>query len=93
MLTLGVCVWLSMGLDSECDVFIDCERPGNAKAQSAIAGLRHSLLAELAQRQTFDPEEPEDLFEIRAPRHGLFREGSLLARARRKLSRKKTAND
>ena len=36
----------SMGLDSECDVFIDCARPGNAHARSAIMRLRHSLLAE-----------------------------------------------
>ena len=126
----------SMGLDSECDVFIDCDRPGNAKAKSTITMLRHSLLAEhlgvreefvpellerygtmaamiaaagddthrhlepfhprvsegiisdLANRQAFDPEEPENLFEIRSPRHGLFRDGSLLARARKKLSRK-----
>jgi len=131
----------SMGLDSECDVFIDCDRPGNAKAQPAITMLRHSLLAEhlglreesvpellehhgsmaamidaagdaahrhlmpfhpkvddgilgdLAARQTFDPEEPEDLFEIRAPRHGLFRDGSLLAKARARLSRKSSKQD
>ncbi|KLI62789.1 phospholipase D-like domain-containing protein [Aurantiacibacter marinus] len=126
----------SMGLDSECDVFIDCDRPGNDNAQPTITMLRHSLLAEhlgireetvpelverygsmaamieaagdrahrhlepfhphvdegfmadLAGRQTFDPEEPEELFEIRKPRHGLFRAGSLLAKARTKLSRK-----
>lgn len=36
----------SMGLDSECDVFIDCKRPGNGHACEAIAALRHSLLAE-----------------------------------------------
>jgi phosphatidylserine/phosphatidylglycerophosphate/cardiolipin synthase-like enzyme len=36
----------SMGLDSECDVFIDCNRPGNAHACDGIAALRHSLLAE-----------------------------------------------
>ena len=36
----------SMGLDSECDVFIDCARPGNAHAHDAITQLRHSLLAE-----------------------------------------------
>ena len=36
----------SMGLDSECDVFIDCDRPGNAHARAGIAALRHSLLAE-----------------------------------------------
>jgi phosphatidylserine/phosphatidylglycerophosphate/cardiolipin synthase-like enzyme len=36
----------SMGLDSECDVFIDCDRPGNDHACDGIAALRHSLLAE-----------------------------------------------
>jgi phosphatidylserine/phosphatidylglycerophosphate/cardiolipin synthase-like enzyme len=36
----------SMGLDSECDVFIDCSRPGNGHAGDAIAALRQSLLAE-----------------------------------------------
>jgi phosphatidylserine/phosphatidylglycerophosphate/cardiolipin synthase-like enzyme len=36
----------SMGLDSECDVFIDARRPGNGHAGEAIRRLRHSLLAE-----------------------------------------------
>ena len=36
----------SMGLDSECDVFIDCSRPANHGCDEAIRGLRHSLLAE-----------------------------------------------
>lgn len=36
----------SMGLDSECDVFIDCDRPDNGHACHGIAALRHSLLAE-----------------------------------------------
>jgi phosphatidylserine/phosphatidylglycerophosphate/cardiolipin synthase-like enzyme len=36
----------SMGLDSECDVFIDCARPGNAHACDAIESLRCSLIAE-----------------------------------------------
>jgi len=36
----------SMGLDSECDVFIDMARPANAHAGAAITGLRHRLLAE-----------------------------------------------
>jgi len=36
----------SMGLDSECDVFIDKARPANAHVGPAITGLRHSLLAE-----------------------------------------------
>lgn len=36
----------SMGLDSECDVFIDCHRPGNDHCRAEIAKLRHSLLAE-----------------------------------------------
>jgi phosphatidylserine/phosphatidylglycerophosphate/cardiolipin synthase-like enzyme len=36
----------SMGLDSECDVFVDSTRPGNDHARGAITALRHSLLAE-----------------------------------------------
>lgn len=36
----------SMGLDSECDVFIDCERPANGHCADVIRDLRHSLLAE-----------------------------------------------
>ncbi|RZK03727.1 MAG: phospholipase [Novosphingobium sp.] len=36
----------SMGLDSECDVFIDAARPGNGHIGPAIQGLRYSLLAE-----------------------------------------------
>ncbi|MBT2133991.1 phospholipase [Croceibacterium sp. LX-88] len=36
----------SMGLDSECDVFIDCERPANGHCGDVIRDLRHSLLAE-----------------------------------------------
>ncbi len=36
----------SLGLDSECDMFIDADRPGNESAGDNIAGLRYSLLAE-----------------------------------------------
>ena len=36
----------SLGLDSECDVFIDSTRAGNGHAQPQIARLRYSLLAE-----------------------------------------------
>lgn len=36
----------SMGLDSECDVFIDSARPANAHVSPCITRLRHSLLAE-----------------------------------------------
>ncbi|MBX7526544.1 phospholipase D-like domain-containing protein [Qipengyuania vesicularis] len=36
----------SMGLDSECDVFIDCDRKGNEHACDAIRDIRYSLLAE-----------------------------------------------
>ncbi|WP_328597943.1 phospholipase D-like domain-containing protein [Croceibacterium soli] len=36
----------SLGLDSECDVFIDCARPANGDCGPAIRALRHSLLAE-----------------------------------------------
>lgn len=36
----------SMGLDSECDVFIDAARPGNEHARPVIARIRERLLAE-----------------------------------------------
>lgn len=36
----------SMGLDSECDVFIDAQRPANNGVEARIERLRHSLLAE-----------------------------------------------
>ena len=36
----------SMGLDSECDVFIDATRPGNGHARESMTALRYSLLAE-----------------------------------------------
>ncbi len=36
----------SMGLDTECDVFLDAARPANNHIVPAIEALRHSLLAE-----------------------------------------------
>ncbi len=36
----------SMGLDTECDVFIDASRPGNGHIVPTITRLRHSMLAE-----------------------------------------------
>jgi phosphatidylserine/phosphatidylglycerophosphate/cardiolipin synthase-like enzyme len=36
----------SMGLDSECDLFIDAARPGNGHAAAPIERLRIALLAE-----------------------------------------------
>ena len=36
----------SMGLDSECDLFLDARRPANRHIGPAIANLRHRLLAE-----------------------------------------------
>jgi phosphatidylserine/phosphatidylglycerophosphate/cardiolipin synthase-like enzyme len=36
----------SMGLDSECDLFIDAARPGNDHAKPAIRQLRIALLSE-----------------------------------------------
>lgn len=36
----------SLGLDSECDIFIDCDRPGNESACDGIKALRASLIAE-----------------------------------------------
>ncbi len=36
----------SLGLDTECDLFIDAARPGNESARSAIRDLRYRLLTE-----------------------------------------------
>jgi phospholipase D1/2 len=36
----------SMGLDSECDLLIDADLPGNEDSKSVIAGIRADLLAE-----------------------------------------------
>ena len=36
----------SQGLDSECDVIVDCGLPANRDAGDAIVALRHQLLAE-----------------------------------------------
>jgi phosphatidylserine/phosphatidylglycerophosphate/cardiolipin synthase-like enzyme len=36
----------SLGLDSECDIFIDCDRPGNESACDNIKALRASLIGE-----------------------------------------------
>ena len=36
----------SMGLDTECDLFIDAARPGNGHAAPAITQIRQTLLAE-----------------------------------------------
>jgi phosphatidylserine/phosphatidylglycerophosphate/cardiolipin synthase-like enzyme len=36
----------SMGLDSECDVFIDARRPANSGIEPRIERIRHTLLAE-----------------------------------------------
>ncbi|MEZ5735759.1 MAG: phospholipase D-like domain-containing protein [Novosphingobium sp.] len=53
----------SMGLDSECDVFVDTTRPGNAHVCPAIRRIRLSLLAEHCG---IDPADVEELLE----RHG-----------------------
>jgi phosphatidylserine/phosphatidylglycerophosphate/cardiolipin synthase-like enzyme len=129
----------SLGLDSECDVFIDCDRPGNGHACAAIRALRLSLLAEhcgvpeqevaslieqagsmagmiaalgdrqtlhlrpfhppeltelekaLAEREALDPEHPAEMFDVVPPGRGLFRPGSLLARAMDRVNRKRRA--
>ena len=36
----------SMGLDSECDVFLDAQRPANRGIEPRIERIRHSLIAE-----------------------------------------------
>lgn len=61
----------SMGLDSECDVFIDCQRPANGHAGPAIAALRHSLLGEHCG---LDAEEVARLLERDPSMHRLIAE-------------------
>ena len=126
----------SLGLDSECDVFINCARPANGNCMPTIRALRHSLLAEhcgvepeeaeklvsrhgsmaamiaslgeknsrhlrpyipedpgdllteLALRETFDAEEPEQVLDVQSRSNGLFRPGSVLDRARLKARAK-----
>jgi len=48
ILRIGSANWnnRSMGLDSECDVFVDCSRPGNEGCSDAIRSVREALLAE-----------------------------------------------
>ena len=50
----------SMGLDSECDVFVDAARAGNDHARDAITALRHSLLAEHIGRDEAEIGELHD---------------------------------
>jgi len=49
------------------------------------------LEKELAESEMLDPEDPEDLCAILPRRRGLFRSGSLLAKARSRLTRKRHA--
>ena len=129
----------SMGLDSECDVFIDCARPANSGCGDGIRALRHSLLAEhcgldkdevgglldkagsmaamiaalgngrrrhlrafepeplteleedVVDHQLLDPEEPAEMFRIGSSGRGLLRSGGLLARAVKRMKRKRPA--
>ncbi|WP_324827656.1 phospholipase D-like domain-containing protein [Qipengyuania zhejiangensis] len=53
----------SMGLDSECDVFVDAARPGNDHARDGVAAIRRSLMAE---HIGLDADEIDELIE----RHG-----------------------
>lgn len=50
----------SMGLDSECDVTIDCGLPANREASPAIRRLRESLLAE---HLNIDAEQVRDRYD------------------------------
>ena len=56
----------SLGLDSECDVFVDTTREGNGHATGAITSIRHSLLAE---HLGLDESKMPELLE----RHGSMR--------------------
>lgn len=56
----------SLGLDSECDLFIDASRPGNEQCAEQIRQIRHGLLAEHCG---IAPEEVGPLLE----QHGSMR--------------------
>ncbi|WP_128892411.1 phospholipase D-like domain-containing protein [Erythrobacter sp. HKB08] len=61
----------SMGLDSECDMFIDASRPGNEHAKTPIARLRHDLLAEHCG---LDPEEVPGLLSRYGSMHRMIQQ-------------------
>jgi phosphatidylserine/phosphatidylglycerophosphate/cardiolipin synthase-like enzyme len=52
----------SMGLDSECDVFIDARRPPNAGIEPRITRIRHSLIAEHCGANMEDTAERLDRY-------------------------------
>jgi len=47
----------SMGLDSECDVFLDARRPANSCIESQIERIRHLLIAEHCGMPVEDVDE------------------------------------
>ncbi len=59
----------SLGLDSECDLFIDANRPANAGCDVQIRQIRHSLLAE---HIGVEPEEIEGLLERYGSMHEMI---------------------
>jgi len=70
----------SLGLDSECDMFIDAARPGNGHAKAGITKLRQALLAEhlgLPRRAVEEAlERDPSMFALieNAPRQGKYLE-------------------
>ncbi|QEA17572.1 phospholipase [Novosphingobium ginsenosidimutans] len=70
----------SLGLDSECDMFIDAARPGNGHARAGITKLRYALLAEhlgLTRREVEAAlERDPSMFNLieNAPRKGKYLE-------------------
>ncbi len=60
------------------------------KLRPFVPGEPTELEAEMANRQTLDPEDPAEMFRIGPPPRGrgLFRPGSLLARSMNRLKRK-----
>jgi phosphatidylserine/phosphatidylglycerophosphate/cardiolipin synthase-like enzyme len=72
----------SLGLDSECDVFIDTNRPDNAGAGEAIKALRISLLAE---HTGLSPEKVEALLNEGSSMHVIIKGASNDGRRLRRL--------
>ena len=72
----------SLGLDSECDVFIDTSRPDNAGVSDTIKALRISLLAE---HTGLSPEKVEALLNEGSSMHAIIKGAANDGRRLRRL--------
>ena len=72
----------SMGLDSECDVFLDARRPANAHIGPEITRIRHSLLAEHCD---MPEDQVAERLEALGSMHALIKEAGCEGRCLTKL--------